>query len=109
MLREFGKSSTLAAIVSTERETQISPEAACWSMAKDLMHAVLATRDPKHHAIRRRLGNLQDPSTPVLLSALGLWLAGVLGISVSVTSPLVAVMLYSVAEADGDWEVLRAL
>ena len=76
-------------------------------MAKNRVHAVVATQDPQDHAIRRRLGNLQDPSTPVLLSTLGLWLAGVLGISVSVTGPLVAVMLYGVAQADGNWEALR--
>lgn len=76
-------------------------------MAKSRVHAVVALQDPQHHAIRRRLGNLLDPSTPVLLSALGLWLAGVLEITVSVTSPMVAVMLYGVAEADGNWGVLR--
>lgn len=76
-------------------------------MAKSRVHAVVASQDPEYHAIRRRLGNLRNPSTPALLSTLGLWLAGMLKISVSVTGPLVAVMLYSVAEADGDWEVLR--
>lgn len=75
-------------------------------MAKSLVYAVLASRDPQHDAIRQRLGNLQEPSTPRLLSTLSLWLAGKMGISVSVTVPLVAVMLYAAAEAGGTWDVL---
>ncbi len=88
-------------------EAPASTEAAYWNMAKALVHAVLAARDPKHDAIRKRLGSLHEPSTPRLLSTLGLWLAGVMGISVSVTGPMVAVMLYAAGEADGSWEVLR--
>ena len=96
VLRDFMESYPLARMEATR-----------WSSAKSLVHAVLATRDPQHDAIRNRLGNLQQPSTPLLLSTLGLWLAGVLGISVTVTRPLVAVMLYAAGEAGGDWEVLR--
>jgi len=50
--------------------------------------------------------SFQQPSISILWSTLGLWLAGVLGIPVSVTKPLVAVMLYAAAEAGGDWQVL---
>lgn len=82
-------------------------EATFWGMAKELIHSVVATQDPTYDGIRKRLGNLQEPSTPLLLSTLSLWLAGVLGISVSVTLPLVATMLYGVAETGGDWEALR--
>ena len=108
LLCDFMESSPSARIVRDRYESKDCPAVASWSMAKSRVHAVVASQDPQHHAIRRRLGNLQNPSTPVLLSALGLWLAGVLEITVSVTSPIVAVMLYGVAEADGNWEVLRA-
>ena len=87
-------------------EAPVSREAARWRMAKSLVYAVLASRDPQHDAIRQRLGNLQEPSTPRLLSTLSLWLAGKMGISVSATVPLVAVMLYAAAEAGGTWDVL---
>lgn len=106
LLRDFMETSPAARMVRSRDEPAISSVAGSWSMAKGRVHAVVASQDPQHHAIRRRLGNLQNPSTPVLLSALGLWLAGVLGISTSVTGPLVAVMLYGVAEAEGDWDVL---
>lgn len=82
-------------------------DASEWSYAKQLIHGVLATRQPEYDAIRKRLGDLQATSTPNLLSTLGLWLAGVLGMSVSVTKPMVAVMLYAVAEASGDWKILN--
>lgn len=90
-------------------EAQVSLEAAHWRMAKSLVYAVLASHEPQHDAIRQRLGNLQEPSTPQLLSTLSLWLAGKMGISVSVTVPLVAVMLYAAAEASGNWDVLVEL
>jgi hypothetical protein len=82
-------------------------EAVCWNMAKELIHSVVASQDPTYDGIRKRLGNLREPSTPLLLSTLSLWLAGVLGMSVSVTGPLVAAMLFGVAEAGGDWGALR--
>jgi hypothetical protein len=77
-----------------------------WSLAKELVHDVLISGNPQHDAIRKRLGDLSEPSTPRLLSTLSLWLAGVLKISVSVTLPMVAVMLYAVGEAGGDPKVL---
>ncbi|MEO5915146.1 MAG: hypothetical protein ABIS50_13000 [Luteolibacter sp.] len=82
-------------------------DASEWSYAKQLIHAVLATRQPEYDAIRKRLGNLQTTSTPILLSTLGLWLAGALGMSVSVTNPMVAVILLAVSEASGNWEILN--
>ena len=87
-------------------EAEVVTESSEWGLAKELVHAVMANRDPRHDAIRKRLGNLQEPSTPRLLSTLSLWLAGVLGISTSATGPMVAAMLYAVGVADGDWEVL---
>ncbi len=96
---------------SRRLKSRIEPDrasaASYWGMVKELVHAVVGSRDPAYDGIRRRLGDLREPSTPLLLSTLSLWLAGVLGISVSVTGPLVAVMLYGVAEAGGDWEILK--
>lgn len=106
VVRDFVKPSTAAGVVRSEEDVNVSPEAACWSQAKGLVHEVLATREPRHDAIRKRLGNLREPSTAILLSTLGLRLAGVVGISVSVTGPMVAAMLYAAGEAGGDWEVL---
>jgi len=77
-----------------------------WPRAKQLIHGVLATRDSEYAAIRKRLGDLEKTSTPLLFSTLGMWLAGALGMSISVTNPMVAVMLFAVAEADGDWDIL---
>lgn len=78
-----------------------------WAVARQLIHGVLATRDSQFDGIRKRLGNLETVSTPTLLSTLGLWLAGVLGISVTVTKPMVATILFAVAEAGGNWEILN--
>ena len=75
-------------------------------MAKSVVHEVLVRRNPQYDRIRQRLGNLNEPSTPRLLSTLSLWLAGEMEISVSVTVPLVAVMLYAAAQAGGTWDVL---
>lgn len=90
----------------TGAESAAGPEAIYWGMAKELVHSVVASQDPTYGGIRKRLGNLPTQSTPRLLSTLSLWLAGVLGISTSVTGPLVAAMLLGVAEAGGDWEIL---
>lgn len=90
----------------TRGESADGAEATYWSMAKELVHSVVASQDPTYGGIRKRLGDLQNPSTPLLLSTLSLWLAGVLGISTSVTGPLVAAMLFGVAEAGGDWDIL---
>ena len=108
VFRDFERSSSRVRRTATRVSPVEAPEAINWGLAKELVHAVVASQDPRHEAIRRRLGNLQEPSTPLLLSTLSLWLAGVLGISVSVTGPLVAVMLYAVAEAGGDWGILRS-
>jgi hypothetical protein len=77
-----------------------------WLDAKRLMYEILATGKTEHQPNRKRLGDLQKISTPILLSTLGLWLAGMLGISVSVTKPMVAVILFAVAEAGDDWDIL---
>ena len=93
---------------STRVNPTEAPEAIYWRMVKELVHAVVELREARHDEIRKRLGNLQEPSTPRLWATLTLWLAGVLGISTSVTGPLVAAMLYGVAEAGGDWKILRS-
>lgn len=82
-------------------------EASAWSQAKELVYLVLTRRDPRHDGIRKCLGNLKQPSTPRLLSTLGLWLAGVLQISVSATMPMVAVILYGLSETEGYWPELE--
>jgi hypothetical protein len=82
-------------------------EVLIWSRAKALAYAVIVSNDPAHAAIRKQLGDWQNRSTAALLSTLGLWMAGVLGVSITVISPMLVTMLYGVAEAGEDWEVLR--
>ena len=82
------------------------PEPSKWSRAKNLIHGVFTRADPHHSAIRKRLG-LSNPSTSLLLQTLSLWLAGELGLSVTGTRPMVAVILYAVATSPTDWEILR--
>jgi hypothetical protein len=104
---DFKKSSAVRRQLASWAGPAAASEATYWSMAKELIYVVVAGQDPRHDGIRERLGNLQEPSTARLWTTLNLWLAGELGISTSVTGPLIAVMLYGVAEASGDWEVLR--
>mgnify|MGYP000064103261 CR=1 FL=1 len=68
-----------------------------WQQAKEIIHAVLNSEDTKYHAIRKRLRNLHNPSTQMMLSVLSIWLSGVMGISTSVTHPMVASILYGAA------------
>ncbi len=93
---------------SSRPKSKVAPDVDLseWALAKKLIYGVLATDDGQHDDIRRRLGDFQTIPTAGILSALGLWLAGVLGISVTVTKPMVAVILFAVAEANGDWEIL---
>jgi hypothetical protein len=80
----------------------VTGEFAEWEFAKELVHAVLASSSPEHDGIRKRLGNPETASTPLLFSTLSLWLAGVLKISVTLTMPMTAAILYGIGEADGD-------
>ena len=82
-------------------------ELAEWKFAKELVHSVLTSSAPEHDGIRKRLGNPGTASTPLLFSTLSLWLAGILKISVSLTMPMTAAILYGISEADGDPDVLR--
>lgn len=90
-----------------DRADESSPSSN-WEMAKELVHEVITSEEPKYQAIRRRLGDLEQPSTARILTTLSIWLAGVLGISVSKTTPMVATILYAVAKSPEEWEVLRA-
>ena len=83
--------------------------ASTWNLAKELVHAAITTENPEHAAIRKRLGDWRNRPTPALFSALRLWMAGVLGISVTTTGAMLAAMLYGVADAKGNWEILREL
>ena len=108
ILRDLERSSRTVRRTPVRVHPAETPEAVYWRMVKELVFAVVELREERHDEIRKRLGTLQEPSTPRLWSTLTLWLAGVLGISTSVTGPLVAALLYGVAEAGGDWEVLRS-
>lgn len=83
-----------------------SPEPSDWCRAKELVHAVLASREPKYEPIRNRLFHVDNPSTAALLSTLSLWAAGKLRLSVTITQPMVAVMLYAVDRSSGNWSIL---
>ena len=77
-----------------------------WSRAKELVQAVLVSKDPKYEPMQKRLIQFEDSSTAALLSTLSLWMAGKLGISVTFTQPMVAVMLYAVARSSSNWHIL---
>lgn len=68
-----------------------------WPQAKAVLHQVLLTDDPDFHVIRDLLFSRPDIQTPALVSTLSLWLAGHLGLSLTMVTPLVAVMLYDIA------------
>jgi hypothetical protein len=73
--------------------TEVS-QAPNWQEAKDLIQAVFTSTDPKYDGIRKRLQNSHNPSTQMMLSVLSIWLSGEMGISTSITHPMVALMLY---------------
>lgn len=77
-----------------------------WSLAKGLVHEVITSRSPNHDSVRRSMGGVQSPSTANLLSTLSLWMAGAMGLSTSLTVPMVAVILYAVGQASGNWDIL---
>ena len=77
-----------------------------WQRAKKLVHAVFILKYPEHDWLRKRLNNLSNPPTPLLLSTISLWLAGAMSITISVTRSMVAAMLYAVGKSSGDWEIL---
>lgn len=77
-----------------------------WDLAKGLVHSVLGGEAEELEPIRTRLRKTPAGSTAALSSMVSLWLAGQLSLSVTITNPLVAVMLYAVAEAGGDADVL---
>lgn len=68
-----------------------------WDQAKAVLHRVLHTDDPDYQLIRARLFARPRMETASILATLGLWLAGHLGLSLTVVTPLVAVMLYEIA------------
>ena len=73
-----------------------------WEQAKQVLHQVLHTENPDFHVIRGLLFARPEVKTPVLMSTLSLWLAGHLGLSLTMVTPLVAVMLYEIGTAEGD-------
>jgi len=72
-----------------------------WEQAKSVLHQVLHTENPDFQVIRGLLFARPGIQTPVLVSTLSLWLAGHLGLSLTMVTPLVAVMLYEIATGEG--------
>lgn len=83
------------------------PQTSNWQRTKELIHTLFVRRRPEHDGIRQRIENLAKFSTASLLSLLSMWVAGILKISIAVTRPMVATILYAVAQFSGDWEILR--
>jgi len=77
-----------------------------WQEAKELVFAVMASGEPEFEAIRGRIRRGSSPTTQLLLSTLDVWLAGRLGVSVTITSQMAAVMLYAVSESPAGWKIL---
>jgi len=93
--------------VLDELDAPKSHDPPIWSQAKQLIHAAMTSRNFDRDPAAKRLRRHQYTSTALLLSGLGLWLAGRLGISLSATRPMVAVMLHAVYQTHGNWDVLR--
>ncbi len=79
-----------------------------WEIAKKIIYDVFTTNDSQYDGIRKRLQNAQNPSTPLLLSILSIWLSGVIGFSTSVTRPMIGAMLYGIATSELKLSVLLA-
>ncbi|MEK7951337.1 hypothetical protein [Luteolibacter soli] len=71
-----------------------------WEQAKEVLHQVLHTTNPDFNVIRGLLFARPGITTPVLVSTLSLWLAGHLGLSLTMVTPLVAVILYEIATGE---------
>ena len=110
LARDFTASPEMFRLMSDDQISREAPAPSLgpskWVRAKDLVHGVFTREDPNHIAIRKRLF-LSNPSTSLLLQHLSLWLAGELGLSVTVTRPMVAVILYAAAKSPAGWETLR--
>jgi hypothetical protein len=108
--RDFIASPEMFRVMSDDQVSREAPAPSLgpskWVRAKNLVHGVFTREDPNHIAIRKRLF-LSNPSTSLLLQHLSLWLAGKLGLSVTATRPMVAVILYAVAKSPLGWEILR--
>ena len=100
---EFGEK--IANQMEKERRSKAEPEESLWHRAKRVVHMAMTDSDAKNAAIRTRVGGSSIIS-PGMLADLSLWLAGELGVTISVTKRLVATMLVGVAESKGDWNVL---
>lgn len=98
---------------SQRRETGFSLEKSptataqsAWAGVKSEMFRLLATDAAEYEDIRKRLVGAGDSSTLYVLSTLSLWLAGAMGMSVSVTTPVVATLLYAIATSPAEYGVL---
>jgi len=89
---------TRARRAAPRQHTQLGAEED-WAQAKEVLHQVLHTDNPEYQVIRGLLFSRPGIKTPALVSTLSLWLAGHLGLSLTVVTPLVAVILYASAIA----------
>ena len=80
-------------------------EGTLWERAKRVVHLAMTGDAAKDAAIRARV---QSPkiTSAIMLADLSLWLAGEMGVSISVTKRLVAAMLLGVVESKGNWDAL---
>lgn len=96
-------------IVSTQMERDWGiPQGAgqsLWLRAKQVVHSAMTGSDARHEAIQARIRRSPEISA-IMLADLSLWLAGEMGVSISVTKRLVAVMLIGLAESKGAWHTL---
>lgn len=94
--------------ITTQKERyrgKTSTDESLWIRAKRVVHTAMTNSDAIHAAIRTRV-HLSPKVSAFVLAELSLWLAGELGVSISVTKRLVAAMLIGVAESKGDWNTL---
>ncbi len=95
----------IATQMERERRSKAEPDESLWRRAKRVVHMAMTGSDAKNAAIRTRVSGSPVISAG-MLADLSLWLAGELGVTISVTKRLVTTMLVGVAESKGDWNVL---
>ncbi len=97
---DFKLNSRKLRLVTVNQTSENELEPCQWIRGKELVYEYLTAMVPSSNGNRPRFKNFQKTSTPLLLSSLSMRLAGALGISITLTRPMVAVMLYAIATAE---------
>lgn len=73
-----------------------------WEAVKKEVFALFCTKDRKYAGIRRKIGKYKEAGTLQILTAIALWLSGIIGVAPAMLTPLVATVLYAIASMGGN-------